>query len=236
MATFLVAHGAWGAGWAWKKMHPLMSGLGHRLITPTYTGLGEREHLSNPDINLDTHIQDILNVIKYEGLKNFILIGHSYGGMVATGVADIAGEIISRLVYLDAFVPLDGQCLFDLVPKENRERSVEITKKIGDGWKLPPNPMPEDTPGEDRLWAEPLRRPQPILTVQQPIRLTRGSLPMPVSYIFCTIGDTPFEKFARRAQEEGWDYHEIHATHNPQITAPQELAALLNHIVLEDQG
>jgi pimeloyl-ACP methyl ester carboxylesterase len=82
-ATFLVAHGAWSAGWAWKKMHPLMSAAGHRLFTPTYTGLGEREHPASPSNDLETHIQDVLAVIKYEDLRDVVLIGHSYGGMVA---------------------------------------------------------------------------------------------------------------------------------------------------------
>src|SRR5256885_4801994 len=90
--TLLVAHGAWSAGWAWKKMHPLMSAAGHRLLTPTYTGLGDREHLANPSNDLETHIQDVLAVIKYEDLRNVVLIGHSYGGIVATGVADRAHE------------------------------------------------------------------------------------------------------------------------------------------------
>ena len=107
-ATFLVCHGAWSAGWAWKKMHPLMAAAGHRLLTPTCTGLGEREHLANRSIDLETHIQDILNVIKYEDLRDIVLIGHSYGGMVATGVADRARDRIAQLIYLDAFVPQDG--------------------------------------------------------------------------------------------------------------------------------
>ena len=108
MATFVVAHGAWSAGWAWKKMHPLMAARGHRLITPTFTGLGERGHLSRPDIDLDTHIADILGVLAFEDLTNVSLIGHSYGGMVATGVADRARARTAQLIYLDAFVPDDG--------------------------------------------------------------------------------------------------------------------------------
>jgi pimeloyl-ACP methyl ester carboxylesterase len=107
-ATFLVCHGVWSAGWAWKKMHPLMSAAGHRLVTPSYTGLGERVHLANPSIDLETHIQDILNVIKYENLRDIVLIGHSYGGMVATGVADRAREFISRLIYIDALCRMTG--------------------------------------------------------------------------------------------------------------------------------
>ena len=103
--TFLVCHGAWSAGWAWKKMHPLMQAAGHRLVTPTYTGLGERAHLANPSIDLDSHIEDMLNVIKYEDLRDIVLIGHSYGGMVATGVADRARDKVRQLIYVDAFVP-----------------------------------------------------------------------------------------------------------------------------------
>ncbi len=87
--TFLVCHGAWSAGWAWKKMHPLMQAAGHRLVTPSYTGLGERAHLANPSIDLNSHIEDMLAVIKYEDLRDIVLVGHSYGGMVATGVADV---------------------------------------------------------------------------------------------------------------------------------------------------
>src|SRR3982751_4799969 len=112
--SVLVCHGAWSAGWAWKKMHPLMNAAGHRLVTPTYTGVGERVHLANPSIDLETHIQDILNVIKYEDLRDIVLVGHSYGGMVATGVADRARDLISQLIYLDAFVPDQGQSLLDL--------------------------------------------------------------------------------------------------------------------------
>src|ERR1700722_3986586 len=106
--TFLVCHGAWGGGWAWKKMHPLMQAAGHRLVTPTCTGLGEREHLASPSIDLETHIRDILNVIQYEDLRDIVLIGHSYGGMVATGVADRARDRIAQLICLDAFVPKNG--------------------------------------------------------------------------------------------------------------------------------
>ena len=145
-AIFLVCHGAWSAGWAWKKMHPLMAAAGHRLVTPTYTGLGERAHLANPSIDLETHIQDILNVIRYEDLRDIVLIGHSYGGMVATGVADRARDRIHRLIYIDAFVPDDGQSLLDL-NEPDRPRMQELAKS-GDGWRVPPNPTRPDTPPE----------------------------------------------------------------------------------------
>jgi len=98
VAIFLIAHGAWSAGWAWKKMRPLLRERGHEVFTPTYTGMGERSHLAHKDFNLETHIADILGVLKFEDLRNVILIGHSYGGMVATGVADRAPERIAHLV------------------------------------------------------------------------------------------------------------------------------------------
>ena len=231
MAVFLVAHGAWAAGWSWKKMHPLMQARGHRLITPTYTGLGERGHLANPSVNLETHIQDMLGVIRFEALHDFVLIGHSYGGMVATAVADRASEHINRLIYLDAFVPKDGQCLFDLVSAENREEMLERARTTGDGWRIAPNPMPPDTPQQDLEWALPLRLPQPLATVQQAVRLWHKSPPVPRTYIYCTRSDI-FRRFADTARtDSNWDYHELDASHSPHITAPEALAELLDKIV-----
>ena len=230
MATFLVAHGAWSAGWSWKKMHPLLHAAGHQLITPTYTGLGERGHLASPEVDLETHIQDVLGVIRFEDLDGFVLIGHSYGGMVATGVADRASEHINRLIYLDAFVPRDGQCLFDLVPAAHREEMLERARSTGDGWLLSPNPMPPDTSEEDLRWATPLRLPQPIATVQQPIRLRHKSAPVPRTYIYCTHSEV-FKPFADQARDSSeWRYYEMDTSHNPHITAPEALADLLDKV------
>src|SRR5215475_1424081 len=115
MATIVLAHGAWSATWAWKKMRPLLRAAGHEFFSPTYTGLGERAHLATPDIDLSTHIQDVVAVFEFEDLKDVTLLGHSYGGMVATGVADRVPSRVVRLVYIDAFAPRDGESLFDLV-------------------------------------------------------------------------------------------------------------------------
>src|SRR5437879_5319550 len=216
-STFLVCHGAWSAGWAWKKMHPLMAAAGHRLVTPTQTGIGEREHLANPSIDLETHIQDILNVIRYEDLRDVVLIGHSYGGMVATGVADRARARIAQVIYLDAFVPRDGQSLFDLQSAEVRERMRELARTGGDGWRIPPNPMPADTPVADLAWASGRRLPQPIKTFETRLRLAASTPPLPRSYIYCRRsgpGDV-FRQFSERArQESGWRHFEIDASHN----------------------
>lgn len=232
MATFLVAHGAWSAGWAWKKMHPLLQSGGHRLLTPTCTGLGERAHLAHPDIDLDSHIADVLAVIHYEDLRDVVLIGHSYGGMVATGVADQAREVVSQLVYLDAHAPQDGQSAFDLMTPERAERMREVARTKGAGWRLEPNPMPPDTPESDRMWADPRRAPQPLRTFETRLRLRNGPLELSRHYVYCTrIGPgDPFRPSYERARREGWRTYELDASHNPHITAPEELAALLSMI------
>jgi pimeloyl-ACP methyl ester carboxylesterase len=233
-ATFLVCHGAWSAGWAWKKLHPLMNAAGHRLVTPTYTGLGEREHLANPSIDLETHIHDILNVIKYEDLHDIVLIGHSYGGMVATGVADRARDRVVQLIYVDAFVPKDGQSLLDL-NQPARQRMLELAK-TGDGWRVPPNPTPPDTSQADLEWLTERRVFQPIKCFEMPLKLRGGELTLPRSYIYATRA-TPadtFRPFAERAKSEaGWRYHQLDASHSPNVTAPEALMALLEKIVAE---
>jgi pimeloyl-ACP methyl ester carboxylesterase len=237
MKIFLVAHGGWSAGWSWKKMHPLITTRGYRLVTPTYTGLGEREHLASPSNDLETHIQDMLGVIKYEDLNDIVLVGHSYGGMVATGVADRARDRIAQLIYLDAFIPRDGQCLLDLFPTEQRHLIMEAVK-AGDGWRLPPNPMPPDTSEEDLKWILERRLPQSVKCAQMPLRLRNGDLTLPRSYIRCTrVAGPPgdiFGQFAERAQHEpGWRYYELDASHSPQITAPEALSVLLQKIASE---
>lgn len=231
MATFLVAHGAWSAGWAWKKMRPLLRARGHELYTPTHTGLGERAHLASPRIDLETHISDILGVLEYEDLADVMLIGHSYGGMVATGVADRARKRIAKLIYLDAHAPGDGESLFDLNP-DRRSAMVGAARQSGEGWKMPPNPMPPDTSAADQAWAMPRRMPQPLKTFEQKLRLRHGALTLPRHYIYCQRcrPDDGFRKFYECAKREGWGHDEIDASHNPHITAPEALAVLLDRV------
>jgi pimeloyl-ACP methyl ester carboxylesterase len=220
--TFLVCHGAWSAGWAWKKMHPLMQAAGHRLITPSYTGLGERAHLASESLDLDAHILDILNVIGYENLHDIVLIGHSYGGMVATGVADRMREHIAQMIYIDAFVPRDGQSLFDL-----NEAAIE-------SMRIPPMQTPSDTSAADVAWLSARRVAMPIKCFERKLKLQHGETTLPRSYIYATRitpADT-FGQFSRRTRNEaGWRHFEIDASHSPNVTAPEELMALLQKIV-----
>ena len=213
-------------------MHPLMAQAGHRLVAPTYTGLGEREHLANPAIDLDTHIQDVLNVIRFEDLDDIVLLGHSYGGMVATGVADRARERVTQLIYLDAFVPRNGQSLFDL--HEGGREPMGKAAAAGDGYRVPPNPPPADTPQADLRWLDDRRVDMPIKCLETKLKLAHGEPSMPRSYIYCKRippGDV-FGQFAKRAKsEDGWRYFELDASHAPNITAPEALMGVLNEIV-----
>jgi pimeloyl-ACP methyl ester carboxylesterase len=229
--TFLVCHGAWSAGWAWKKMHPLMQAAGHRLVTPSYTGLGERAHLAHPGLDLNSHIEDMLNVIKYEDLRDIVLVGHSYGGMVATGVADRVRDKVKQLIYIDAFVPEDGQSLLDLY-EADRAR-VQDLAKTGDGWRAPPNPTPSDTSPADLEWLGARRVDMPIKCFDTPIRLQGGPLTLARSYIYATRitpADT-FGRFSKMTKDNpAWSYYEIDASHSPNVTAPEALMGLLQKI------
>jgi pimeloyl-ACP methyl ester carboxylesterase len=213
-------------------MHPLMRSAGHRLVTPTLTGLGERAHLATPDVDLDTHIQDVLGVLSYEDLRDVVLIGHSYGGMVATGVADRARERITQLVYLDAFVPQDGQSLFDLQTAETQTHFREQAKQAGEPWRIPPMAMPADTPADDFAWSNPRRVPQPLKCFEQKLHLRNGPLTLPRSYIWCRqTAPHSFQRFYDRARNEpGWRCYDLDASHNPHITMPETLSDLLQRI------
>lgn len=237
MATFLVAHGAWSAGWAWKKMRPLLRERGHELFTPTYTGVGERVHLANRTIGLSTHIADILAVLEFEDLHDVTLIGHSYGGMVATGVADRAPQRLERLIYLDAFVPRDGQSLNALRASQMHARAGNAAHVNADEWRIPPNPLPPDTSPEDVEWIMPRRVMQPRQTFEEPIHLTGAGDWLQKTYVYCTrvAPDDVFRPFAERARSEpGWRCLELDASHSPHVTAPQALVALLDRIVAQE--
>jgi pimeloyl-ACP methyl ester carboxylesterase len=236
MASVVLAHGAWSSAWAWKKMRPLMRAAGHEFFTPSYTGLGQRAHLATPDITLSTHVQDVVSVLEFEDLKDVTLIGHSYGGMVATGVVDKARGRIAKVIYLDAFAPRDGQSLFDLTGPKAEGNMRAGAAKDGDGWKLPINPTPPDTSPEDVAWASPRRKPQPIKTFEERIRLTSTEAPPPRHYIYAKKngpGDV-FRQFGERAKSEaGWKYYEIDASHNPHITCPDALMKLISEIMAQ---
>jgi pimeloyl-ACP methyl ester carboxylesterase len=231
LAVIVLAHGAWSSAWAWKKVRPLMTRTGHQFFTPSYTGLGERAHLASPSNDLETHIADVLGVLKFEDLRDVVLMGHSYGGMVATGVADRARDRIAQLIYLDAFVPADGQALVDFLPAAERDRQLGSVK-AGDGWRVTPNPTPPDTSPEDLAWVAKFRMPQSVKCFEQPLRL-QSPLSVPRAYIHCTryLDKKPFAQFATGARRDGWPCYDLDASHSPNVTAPAELMAVLAQIL-----
>lgn len=232
-ATFVLVHGAWHGGWCWKKLTPLLQAAGHEVFTPTLTGLGERAHLINPQINLDTHIQDITTVLDYEDLRNVILVGHSYGGMVIAGVEAKAGERLAQLVYLDAFLPEDGKALQDYAPP-----LAELVKAQGAGWRLSsawlgtPTEMFGVKDSADLAWVTPRLGDQPYTTFTQPVQLaTNPSKSLQRTYIHLTKGP-PFEEAVGRAKKRGYHFHELFsAGHDAMVTQPDELARILQALI-----
>jgi pimeloyl-ACP methyl ester carboxylesterase len=231
LANIVLAHGAWSAAWAWKKVRPLMAAAGHAFFTPTYTGLGERAHLADPSNDLETHIADVLGVITCEDLRDVVLIGHSYGGLVASGVADRARERVARLIYLDAFVPDNGQALVDRVPEPERSRLLDSvkTENGGDGWRVTPNPTPPDTAAEDLAWISKFRMAQSVKCFTQPLRL-QAALTLPRVFIHCTryADKKPFAQFdAATKGKPGWQNFDLDASHSPNVTAPGPLVEVI---------
>jgi pimeloyl-ACP methyl ester carboxylesterase len=127
--TFVLVHGAWHGGWCWRRVSDLLERRGHKVFTPTMTGLGERSHLIDPKVNLATHVTDIVNVIKWEGLGDIVLVGHSYGGAIISGVAEQVGDKIGSLVFLDAFVPENGDSLATKASQPVREAIAALVEK-----------------------------------------------------------------------------------------------------------
>ena len=197
-------------------------------------GLGERAHLASPSNDLETHIADVLGVITYEDLHDAVLIGHSYGGMVATGVADRARERVAKLIYLDAFVPENGKSLLDYVHGGERQRIVGSVK-AGDGWRVTLNPTPPDTTPEDLAWITKFRLPQSAKCFEQPLNL-KAELTLPRAYVHCTryADKKPFAQFAERYKNApGWRLDDLDASHSPNVTAPEALMRLLQRILAE---
>jgi pimeloyl-ACP methyl ester carboxylesterase len=234
MAAIVIVHGAFGGGWEWREVAALLRGRGHSVYTPSLTGYGERVHLATPETGLETHVQDIVNVLRYEDLHHVVLAGQSYGGMVITGVADRVPERLAHLVYLNALVPADGQSALDLTPPAFRQRIVETARTAGEGWRIPV-PSFENDPqiaafARGRYVASPLRG------FTEPIRLGPAPNHLPRTYIWCTEDQEglagvaeimrPFAERARR--DPRWRFHQLTAIPDAYILAPQAVADLFD--------
>ena len=208
----------------WQRVAHVLRAAGYDVFTPSLTGIGERAHLASPAVDLSTHIADVLGTLACERLKDVVLVGHSYGGMVVTGVADRAPERISTLVYLDAFVPQHGQALMDLLGAERRASFSTASAPVP---PLPPQAQGM-TDAQEIAWLDGRRDPQPFRTFTQPISLEdryNGQR----AYVFCTgYSPSSFVTFAERARNDrAWRYHELPTHHYPHISLPRETAGVL---------
>ncbi len=236
MSTFVLCHGAWGGSYGFGKVRPLLWEAGHEVFTPSLTGIGERSHLAGPMVDLSTHIQDLVNVILYEDLTDVVLLGFSYGGMVVTGALDHIGERVGHLVYLDAFVPVDGQTAMELFGGPRPEPGPASLPPPE--WQIVPLPRRLDTP-QETAWSDARRTPQPIRTMTQAVSLSMPleQWPFTLTFIKATADpgegpDSAFRQAARRAEaDDRWTYHEIEAGHMIPFSHPEVLADILLGLV-----
>jgi len=237
MANYVLVHGGWFGAWCWYKVVPLLQAAGHSVYTPTLTGVGEQAALLTPEIGLDTHIQDVVNLIETKDLQQVILVGHSYSGMVITGVADRVPDRIAHLVYLDAVVPRDGQSLADTAPFVGTFLRREANKN-GDGWRVNP---PRGgafgiTKEPDLSLVRSKVTPQPLKTFLQPVHITHPDVvaAIPHTYIECTRRGVIVWLMRRilmrgslPLNEPGWNRRKLASDHIAMILEPQAVADLL---------
>ncbi len=232
MANFVLVHGTWVAGWIWRDVAERLRAKGHLVFTPTLTGLGERDHLASPAVNLDTHIQDIANVIKFERLDNVVLVGTSYAGLVISGVADRMPEKIASLVYLNAGLPTNGKCMMDTVSPERRAAVQKLVDEEGGGF-MSPSTLVLDTGIEDAaanklFLSRTSAHPYPSLL--QPIQLTgQYKTVKRKAYVLATkkISHHFKEYYEWATQQPDWTAHELATHHYPMVTASDLTAELL---------
>ena len=235
MRTFVLVHGAWSGGWKWRLVAPILRRAGHAVHTPTLTGLGERAHLARADIDLDTHIQDVVALFEMEDLSEAVLVGHSYGGMVVTGVAERCPERIRRLVYLDAFVPENGKCTLDYVVPERAAGFREQGARTGFVEPPPPSLWGVVAPGHVAFSRQRETR-HPYRCFTERLRCVNSSAAaLPKTFIYCSSPATgSFDQFAAKYRSDpAWRFHELKTGHDSMILVPEELAAVLLQSVQE---
>jgi pimeloyl-ACP methyl ester carboxylesterase len=221
--TIVFVHGAWGGGWQYKKVEPLLEEAGHTVYRPTMTGLGERVHLARPDVGLSTHIEDIVKVFEFEDLHEVVLVGHSYGGMVIAGVAERVPDRIAKLVYFDAILPENGESVVSLFGD-----AIETMATAGGGgaepWQLVPRWVEQGKP-------PPVDVPQPLLTFTQPIVLESSEAAQLPAVFLLTIEAgkeiDDFDVFADRARDRGWEVITMEGSHNPHWYQPENFVKVL---------
>jgi len=246
--TIVLVHGAWSGSWSWRDVRRLLSAKGYEVLTPTLSGLAERAHMRADQVTLTSHIQDVAGLLHCEDLSQVLLVGHSYGGMVITGVADQMRERLAGLVYVDAFLPESGQCLFDIVSEPSRAAQEKAAQEFDGGHSVPrarPS-APVDHP-EAARWAQ-LFSPQPIGTLRQPYVSVRGAQTFesshsdfsqwpPRHYALCAAyqGSVFHHLAAKIAGQAGWTTSQFDAHHDVVRTHPHWVAERIEAIASELQ-
>ncbi|MCW6507753.1 alpha/beta fold hydrolase [Lichenifustis flavocetrariae] len=233
--TFVFAHGSWHGGWSWQRVADRLRALGHRAFTPSFTGMGDREHLLTKAITIDTFIEDLSEVIKTEELSDVILVAHSFGGVPITGVADRLPEKLRHLVYLDSIVLENGQTGFSVYPPKEAEDRIAAATKANGGVAVPiPKALPaawgftEGTP--DYAWV--LRRitPTPLNAYLTPLTLHAPfGNGVPKTYIHCVKPENPVIEGSRALvrSQPGWNWIDFPGPHDSMITDPDGIVNLL---------
>jgi pimeloyl-ACP methyl ester carboxylesterase len=235
MTNFVLVHGTWGGGWQWRQVAERIRGNGHAVFTPTLTGLGERAHLMSRGTDLEMHIEDVAAVIACERLTDVVLVGTSYAGLVISGVADRSSQHVAALIYLNAALPTNGQCMLDTVSAERRAAVQKLADLEGEGYRVPTSlildtGIEDDDAREDYLGR---MRPHPLPSLLQPIRLTGRFMEVArKSYVLATKKVSHrFREYHDWAQQQSdWTSHEIASHHYPMTTMPDETSELLMRI------
>jgi pimeloyl-ACP methyl ester carboxylesterase len=238
--TFLLVHGAWHGGWVWEATAAALRDAGDRTWTPTLRGCGERFREPHRNVALSDHISDVVEVLEGNDLRDVVLVGHSYAGMVITGAADRCRTRIHTLVYLDAFVPESGERAADFIPNELNEKALAAVHAAGKGTHLPviyPASKFVDFDAERSAAFMARLTPQPFLTYLEPVFLAH---PPAVNrgFIYCTAAPLGlFDRFAARARiDPDWSYAELPAAHDAMLTHPRQLAAELRAMATRAEG
>lgn len=224
--TYVLVHGAWHGSWCWKRIRNKLRGAGHEVFTPTLTGLGERSHLNSATVDLSTHIADVVNLLRWEELSDVVLCGHSYGGFVITAAADRVPEQIRSLVYLDAFVPEDGECVFDNLPPELAQQLRTSAQPTGRNVSPIPAERFNVNP-RDAGWVNSQCTPQSIASFEERIRLDRLLTHNATHILATSWDDSPFGAARERANAKGWRTRTIACGHEVMLDLPDELTELL---------
>jgi pimeloyl-ACP methyl ester carboxylesterase len=229
MTDYVLVHGAWHGSWCWTRVRDRLAAGGHRVFTPTLTGVGERSHLLSRDVGLETHVADVANLMLWEDLRDVVLVGHSYGGVVVRHIADRAPDRIRSLVYLDAFVPDDGKACHDYLADSVQDNFRQLAATYGDGWKVPPPPAEFfGVNSEDAAWVTRQCTMHPLSTFDSPAQISgAGDSIASIGYIMASRYDGPFGQFYAKAGERGWWREELACGHDVMIDMPGELTTLL---------